>query len=370
MGVVGLLWAARGRPFFGPVFRFFPVPFWCYFLPMLGSTGGLLPAASPLYGFLSRYLLPLCLALLLVNVPLRALFQVGWPAAGAMAFGVAGIVGGALISFTLFHSDLPPESWKAVGALAGSWVGGSANMLAVKEALSAPESVFAPVVIVDTFFAYGWMALLIFLAGFQRRFDAWTGARFEGPPPQTAQTRPARFERPLLGAVSLALTAFSLFLGDRLPALGDVFSRATWTVLLVTTFSLAFSAGWSALSLKASPFVETLGTFFLYVLLTSMGAKARLGAIVEAPLFLLLGLVWMLIHGAVLLLGGRILRAPLFLLATASQACVGGPVSAPLVAAVYRPELPAVGLLLAIAGNVSGTYVGLAVARLCRWIAS
>jgi uncharacterized membrane protein len=44
-------------------------------------------------------------------------------------------------------------------------------------------------------------------------------------------------------------------------------------------------------------------------------------------------------------------------------------VSAPIVAAVYRPELAAVGLLLAVLGNVFGTYLGLMTARLLQWIA-
>ena len=92
-------------------------------------------------------------------------------------------------------------------------------------------------------------------------------------------------------------------------------------------------------------------------------------AIVHAPLFLALGAVWMLIHGLSLFIVGRVFRAPLFLLASASQACVGGPISAPIVAAVYRPALSAVGLLLAILGNVLGTYLGLVTARFCEWIA-
>ena len=47
----------------------------------------------------------------------------------------------------------------------------------------------------------------------------------------------------------------------------------------------------------------------------------------------------------------------------ASQACVGGYSSAPLVAAIYHPAMAPVGLLLAVLGNVVGTYLGLAVAQ-------
>src|SRR5207249_9415486 len=42
-----------------------------------------------------------------------------------------------------------------------------------------------------------------------------------------------------------------------------------------------------------------------------------------------------------------------------SQACVGGYSSAPVVAAIYHPAMASVGLLLAVLGNVIGTYAGL-----------
>ena len=76
----------------------------------------------------------------------------------------------------------------------------------------------------------------------------------------------------------------------------------------------------------------------------------------------------MLVHGTTLLVAGRLFRIPLGILATASQANIGGLVSAPLVGAVYRRSLAPVGLLLAIDGNAAGTYLGLAAATFCQWV--
>jgi uncharacterized membrane protein len=61
-------------------------------------------------------------------------------------------------------------------------------------------------------------------------------------------------------------------------------------------------------------------------------------------------------------------KAPLFLVAAASQANVGGVASAPVVAEVYQPGLASVGLLLAILGNIFGTYFGIICAQLCRML--
>ena len=61
----------------------------------------------------------------------------------------------------------------------------------------------------------------------------------------------------------------------------------------------------------------------------------------------------------ILFLGGRILKAPMFLIATSSQANIGGVVSAPIVATVYKKSLAPVGLLMGVMGNIIGIYAGL-----------
>jgi uncharacterized membrane protein len=59
----------------------------------------------------------------------------------------------------------------------------------------------------------------------------------------------------------------------------------------------------------------------------------------------------------------------MFLVAVASQANIGGVASAPIVAAIYEPGLASVGLLLAILGNIIGTYLGILTGQLCHLFA-
>lgn len=360
------------------LFRYLPVPFWCYVLPMVGGTFRFFPEASPLYTLLGRYALPFCLALLLINVDLRALLRLGRPAAAAMALGVVGVGAGAVLACFLFHDHLPSEAWKAVGALSASWTGGSANMLAVKEALSAPEAVFAPVVVIDSFFAYAWMAGLISLAGFQGSYDRWSGATAVAAPWAESRAPGAAVPWPAVPAAAAGLALIALAIGDRAgPALTGAVGRvapgwaatlspSTWTVLTVTTLTLAVSlSGYFGRSPERT---ERWGTTVLYFLLASLGARASLTALGRAPFFIAVGACILAVHAVILWAGGRLFRLPLFLLASASQACVGGVVSAPMVSAVYQPALSAVGLLLAVTGNVVGTYFGLVVAQISsRW---
>jgi uncharacterized membrane protein len=141
----------------------------------------------------------------------------------------------------------------------------------------------------------------------------------------------------------------------------------TWTVILSTILPLAFSSTPARRLHRWG--TEDTGTFLLYLLLTSVGARADLSSVSTAPYFIACGMVWVLIHGALLLAAGRLLRIPLALLATSSQANVGGTVSAPLVAGVYCRPLAPVAVILAVCGNIYGTYFGLAMVKICARIA-
>lgn len=74
------------------------------------------------------------------------------------------------------------------------------------------------------------------------------------------------------------------------------------------------------------------------------------------------GVFWL----TVLLLVARLVRAPLFFVATGSMANVGGVVSAPIVASVYRASLAPVGVLKGVSGYLIGIYGAL----VCAWLLS
>ena len=124
------------------LFKFLPSMFWIYFLPMVLSTCGVIDAKSPLYQGITKLLLPPALFLLLLNMDIKAISRLG-PVALVMFFsGTFGIMLGMVISFIVFKPLVGAQFWSGFGALAASWTGGSANMIAVKEALNTPDAVF------------------------------------------------------------------------------------------------------------------------------------------------------------------------------------------------------------------------------------
>ena len=79
-------------------------------------------------------------------------------------------------------------------------------------------------------------------------------------------------------------------------------------------------------------------------------------AIFDRPGLFFIGLIWMLIHVTIMIFVAKIIKAPFFFLAVASQANVGGAASAPIVASAFHPSLAPVGVLLAVLGYALGTY--------------
>ena len=89
--------------------------------------------------------------------------------------GTFGIVIGGPIAFLIVGQFIgDPEAWKGMAALSGSWIGGTANMVAIQESVGLRD--LGPIIVVDTVVGYGWMAILLFLSGYQKRFNAWVGA--------------------------------------------------------------------------------------------------------------------------------------------------------------------------------------------------
>ena len=107
----------------------------------------------------------------------------------------------------------------------------------------------------------------------------------------------------------------------------------------------------------------------MYLFLASLGAKADISGLLEAPVLLLVGITWILVHILVLFLGAWIFRAPLFLVAVGSQANIGGVATAPIVAAAYYESLAPIGVLMGILGYLIGNYAGLVTAYLLKLVA-
>ena len=362
--LIGLIHYLKSISALKKVFKYAPPIIWIYFLPMLSSGIGIIPTDSSLYSWTSKYLLPPALILLLLSSNVKILSTLGSKAIGTMLFGTLGIVLGGPISLLIFGSFLPEDAWMGLAALSGSWIGGSANMVAIGKSIGTSDNLFGNMIVIDTVVGYGWMGIVILISGHQKRIDKWNNADTRIIDELNIKMNTEDLKRPTsfndlltIVVVSLFFGLFSLELGKLIPDLGKVITSFGWTIILVSLIGISLS--FTRLSELNNAGASHVGNLFLYILLGTIGAKANITQIADLPYYIAVGVIWIFIHAIILFFGGRLLKAPMFLIATSSQANIGGVVSAPIIATVYKKSLAPVGLLMGVIGNIIGIYAGL-----------
>ncbi|MFK7957455.1 MAG: DUF819 domain-containing protein [Lysobacterales bacterium] len=366
------------RKFYGVV----PALLLCYFIPAIFNTLGVIDGeASRLYFVASRYLLPAALILLTLSIDLKGVLGLG-PKALIMFFtGTVGImIGGPLALLAvgtvfpeLLQADGPEAVWRGMTTVAGSWIGGGANQAAMKEVFEVGNDVFSQMVAVDVIVANIWMAVLLIMAGNQKKVDAFSGA--DDSSIDRLKTKIETYEAEhsrIITTKDLMLMAMVAFTGTGIahacagwiaPTLAEnapwlsrfsLTSTFFWIVVIATTIGLIVSFTKTRQLEDAG--ASKLGSAFVYILVATIGMHMDIKAVAEAPLLFAVGLVWISFHAILLLTVGYFIKAPLFFIAVGSQANVGGAASAPVVASAFHPSLAPVGVLLAVLGYALGTY--------------
>lgn len=384
--------SSRNDGFWKKFYGIVPALLLCYFLPALLNSFGVIDGkTSGLYPMARDYLLPSALVLLCVAIDFKSIVRLGPKAVVMFLTGTMGVMLGAVVSLTamqLIHPEtVAGDTWRGMTTVAGSWIGGGANQAAMKEVFEVDATLFGQFVAVDVIVANLWMAVLLFLAARNAAFDRWTGAdtraiedlkhrieRF-----QAEHTRnPSLTDLMLIVALGLGATGLAHAITDPLVAwiktlpaewrLQDysLTAKFFWITVLATTFGLLLSFT-RARNFEGAG-ASKIGSVMLYVLVATIGMQMDLSALLERPWLFALGLIWILVHGGLMLLVAKLIRAPLFFMAVGSQANIGGAASAPVVASAFHSALAPVGVLLAVLGYALGTYcaymVGLLLQRM------
>lgn len=364
------------KKFYGIV----PALLLCYFLPALLNSFGVIDGkTSGLYPMARDYLLPTALVLLCVAIDFKAILRLGPKAVIMFLTGTVGVMLGAIVSLLAMQAIHPEtvagETWRGMTTVAGSWIGGGANQAAMKEVYEVDATLFGQFAAVDVLVASLWMAVLLFLAGRSEAFDRWTRAdtsaiedvkkRIESYQSEHARN-PTLTDLMIILAVGLGATGLSHAITDptvawikSLPAEWrleeySLTAKFFWITILATTFGLLMSFT-RARKLEGAG-ASKIGSVMLYVLVATIGMQMDLGALLERPWLFGLGVIWISVHGGLMLLMAKLIRAPLFFMAVGSQANIGGAASAPVVASAFHPSLAPVGVLLAVLGYALGTY--------------
>ena len=372
--VCGSLWALS-RPQLASIANILPAPIWIYAIPVVLASVGVLPTSNAVYGTMSAILVPTTLFLLTVSSDFRSTFKIGHLAAIMLAAGTSGILLGGFVAFTMAQGHLPENSWEGFAVLSASWIGGSANAVAVQQGLDADPSVIGPLLIVDSVLGYGWVAFLLFLSGQQAflsklfRYDPATNLDLSAVKVEIVEKERVSavgVARPI--GVAFLFAAVAIAIGNGLPELGDptIVSASTWTILIIV--ALGVSCSFTPLRQLEKDGASDLGLVLILLLLASLGARGDLGAFMDAPVYLIAGAVWLSIHLLILGIVARLMKAPPVLFALGSVANIGGFVTSPIIATAYARNLVPTALLMAAIAQIAGIYLPFAFASvLAGW---
>lgn len=334
-----------------------------------------LEATAPTYSALKNPILYAMLFIMLLRCDLKKIIKLG-PKMLVGFFAATFSIGlGFIVSYAIFGRFLGDGAYSALGALCGSWMGGTGNMLAIQEALHVSEGDMVFALVMDSVCASFYIMFLLWAVTKAPQFNKWTkadtkvidevGAALEEA--AKADTRKLAWQNImiLLGAGFLVST-IAQKIGALIATRLTFFDKATWTVLFVTVVGVI---------LALTPFGKIKGTeevsnTMLYVVVALIASRADLSGVATAPIWLVCGFVILVIHVAIMILLAKLIKLDVFTCAVASLANVGGTASAPVLAASYSDALVPVGIVMALLGYVVGTVGGLGVAKAMELIST
>jgi uncharacterized membrane protein len=331
----------------------------------LWTVGGDIRSAQKL---LVDTLVPALLFLLMVNCDLRAIFALGPRVLAVFACTSASLFIAFIVAFLVFRGVLPRDGgWQPLAALSGSWVGGTANMIAVKQAIGMPDSLLALSLLTDAVCYSLWVAVLFSVTRLAPAFNRWTRARSSAELPFAASApgAPTSPDRVLvwLGLALLVATA-STGIAARLPT-SPMLTATTWRILLATAAGLV--AAHTPLARFAG--AGAVSSALLVAVVAVLASQSNFEGIAAAPVYLACGLTIIALHALLLALAARLFHFDLYLCGISSLAHIGGVAATPVLAASYAPVLVPVGVLLALLGYILGTGFGLVMATVLSGMA-
>ncbi|MEH6415403.1 DUF819 family protein [Pseudomonas sp. CGJS7] len=384
--------SSKQTGFWKKFYTFVPALLLCYFLPGIYNTVGLVDGQNTkLYNpVASRVLLPAALVLLTLTIDLKGVLKLGPKLLLMYAVSSLSVMLGAIVAFVAmraFHPEtVAGDTWGGMAALAGSWIGGGANMLAMKEIFQVDATTFGQFAVVDVGVGYVWMAALIFLASRAKQIDERSGADTRGI--EELKQRIEKFQAQHQRVASLSDLAMIVGIAFGVVGLAHAIAgpvsawfaaNVSWArtvslhepffwVVAVSTFAGLALSFTRARELEGAG-ASKIGSLLLYFLIACIGLQMDILALLDKPWLFALGLIWIIVHILILWGVGRLLRVPFFYFAIGSQSNIGGPASAPVVASAFHPSLAPVGALLGTLGYATGTGLAYVVGITLRSLA-
>ena len=357
-------------------FKYVPAVVLCYLIAMFLCTLGVWDMAEtkPAYSALKNNLTYAMIFAMLLRCNIRKVLKLGPKMLIGFFSATLTIMIGFVCAFVLMKGTIGSDDWMGLGALCGSWIGGSGNMVAVQAALDISEADTGYALVIDSIGFSLWVMFLLWVIQLAPKFNKWTKAdtskldevssRLEEE--AKLNIKPITFQSLiLLLGFAFLVSAIATNVGNKLYALTNFSDKATWTVLFVTVVALIAAV---------TPLGKVAGSgevsnLLLYAVIGLLASRASLLELGEAPAWIATGFIVLGIHAVLMLIICKLLKLDLFTAGVASLANIGGTASAPVLAGSYSGSLVPVGIRMALMGYVVGTPLAVVCAHIMESLA-
>ena len=321
----------------------------------------LIPSASDsigLYDVIFKYIAPISIFYLLLNVNLNSIKKAGLPMISLFVIGSLATTVGILISWVMLSPEniLGEDAKIIAGMLTGTYTGGSVNFnaIAIEYGFQKKGVLYAGTIAVDNVVTAIWILVTLILPMFLSKI--WK-SKIEHNKISNEQVK---ISDKGIDLISLAWLTFlgimSFYLSE---ILVQYFPRIP-SILILSTFGIGLAQTKFVSNLKGG---HDLGLYLVYLFLAVIGAYCEIGAVYQLKeigfTLLLFTTLAVSLHGILTIIIGGLVYRDWQMIAIVSQANVGGGASAIALAETFnRKELILPAILVGTLGNALGTYLG------------
>ncbi len=332
---------------------------WVLVVAMVCSNLGLIPLASPVYDFVGGSLVPLAIPLLLLKGDLRKIFRESGGVMISFLIASSATVVGVLLGF--FMLDLGEIGPKAAGVYTGGWIGGAVNFLAVSKAVAMTPTEFSVAISASSVVSITALMLLILIPtlSWVQKFVPLSEESQSTASGITAEADDAPRVRltHITGAVALS---FAICAGA--DAIAGALGMGQYTILFITVLTIVVANLFPGAMHKLEGEFE-VGMLLMYLFFVIVGAGTDATSFLgDAVVLFFYGMIIILTHLAIVLLGARLLGIDLAEAVVASGAALVGPaVTAAIAISRGWKHLVTPGIMCGIFGYVIATFIGVMV---------
>ncbi len=321
----------------------------------------LIPSASDsinLYDIIFKYIAPISIFYLLLNINLSSIKRAGLPMIGLFILGSLSTTAGILVSWLALSPEiiLGDDAKIIAGMLTGTYTGGSVNFnaIALEYDFQKKGVLYAGTIAVDNVVTTIWIMITLTIPiVFKNLWKSNKSAILDLSNKHKDPNLESLDFESLIWLIFLGITSY--FISDLISSYSNIPS-----ILILTSFGILLAQVRFISNLKGS---HSLGIYLVYLFLAVIGAYCELSAVdqleeIGVTLFLFTTLA-VFLHGIIFIIIGGLVYRDWDMISIASQANIGGGTSAIALAEAFnRNDLILPAILVGSLGNALGTYLG------------